>query len=135
MFGQNPPDYAAKTHKKCMEIQKEVAALLKPGNIPGEIYNSVIEKLDADFLAGFMGVGNERVKFLGHGVGLQIDEYPVIANKFDEPLIENMAIAIEPKRSIADFGIVGVEDTYIVTENGGRCITGGEKEILVVKMR
>ena len=132
MFGQNPPDYAAKAHKKCMEIQGETAALLKPGNILGEIYNSVTSKLDDDFSAGFMGLGNERVKFLGHGVGLQIDEYPVIANRFDEPLLENMTIAIEPKRSIENFGIVGVEDTYIVTKNGGKCITGGEKEIIVV---
>ena len=132
IFGQNPPDFAEKTHKKCMEIQKETAALLKPGNIPGEIYNSVTSKLDAEFLSGFMGVGNERVKFLGHGVGLQIDEYPVIANKFDEPLAENMTVAIEPKRSIENFGIVGVEDTYIVTKDGGKCITGGEKDIIVV---
>ena len=132
MFKQNPPDYAVNFHKKCMEIQKETAELLKPGNIPSEIYNKITSKLDADFLSGFMGVGNERVKFLGHGVGLQVDEYPVIANKFDDPLIENMTVAVEPKRSIENFGIVGVEDTYIVTKNGGRCITGGEKEIIVV---
>ena len=132
MFKKNPPDYAAEMHKKCMNIQKETAALLKPYNIPSEIYNSITSKLDEDFLSGFMGTGNGRVKFLGHGVGLQIDEYPVIANKFDEVLRENMVIAVEPKRSIENFGIVGVEDTYIVTKNGGECITGGEKEIIVV---
>jgi len=92
IFKQNPPDYAAVMHKKCMEIQKETAALLKPGNIPSEIYNSVTLKLDSEFLSRFMGVGNERVKFLGHGVGLQVDEYPVIANRFDESLIESMTI-------------------------------------------
>jgi Xaa-Pro aminopeptidase len=132
MFGQNPPDEAADMHKKCREIQKEAAALLKPGNIPSEIYNLSVSKLDEKFLSGFMGTGSERVKFLGHGVGLQIDEYPVIAGKFDEPLLENMTIALEPKRSIENFGIVGVEDTYIVTKEGGRCITGGEREIIVV---
>jgi Xaa-Pro aminopeptidase len=135
MFGQNPPDYAVKLHKKCMEIQKEAAASLKPGNIPSEIYNSIISGLkesDEEFLSAFMGGGNERVKFLGHGVGLQVDEYPVIANRFDEPLLENMTIAIEPKCSVKNFGIVGVEDTYTVTKNGGRCLTGGEKEIIVV---
>jgi len=132
MFGQNPPDHAAAAHKKCMEIQKGAAALLRPGNIPSEIYNSATSKLDAGFLSGFMGIGGGRVKFLGHGVGLQIDEYPVIADKFNEPLSENMTVAIEPKRSIENFGIVGVEDTYVVTKSGGRCITGGEKEIIVV---
>ncbi|MCL2775241.1 MAG: Xaa-Pro peptidase family protein [Oscillospiraceae bacterium] len=132
MFGANPPDEAVQYHTKCRQIQKETAELLKPGNIPSEIYNTVTSKLDAEFLSGFMGMGEERVKFLGHGVGLQIDEYPVIANKFDEPLCENMAIAVEPKRSIAGVGMVGVEDTYIVTKDGGKCITSGEKDIWVV---
>jgi len=132
MFGANPTDEAVKYHAKCRQIQKETAELLKPGNIPSEIYNTVISKLDGDFLSGFMGIGEERVKFLGHGVGLYIDEYPVIANKFDEPLCENMTIAVEPKCSVAGVGTVGVEDTYIVTKNGGRCITGGEKDIIVV---
>ncbi|MDR1699958.1 MAG: M24 family metallopeptidase, partial [Lachnoclostridium sp.] len=71
-------------------------------------------------------------RFLGHGVGLQIDEYPVIANRFDEPFIENMVIAVEPKCGIPGFGTVGVEDTYIVTQNGGKCITGGEKDIMII---
>ena len=132
MFRQNPPEYAVAARKKCMAIQKAAAALLKPGNIPGEIYKSVIGGLEPEFLSGFMGVGSERVKFLGHGVGLQIDEYPVIADKFNEPLAENMTLAIEPKRSIENFGIVGVEDTYVITKDGGRCLTRGEKEIIVV---
>jgi Xaa-Pro aminopeptidase len=132
MFGATPPDEAVKYHKECMRIQKKTAELLKPGNIPSEIYSAVTAGLDAGFLAGFMGAGETKVKFLGHGVGLQIDEYPVIANRFDEPLIENMTIAVEPKRSIKNFGMVGVEDTYVVTKDGGRCITGGEKEIIIV---
>lgn len=132
MFGANPPAEAARYHRKCMKIQKEAAGKLKPGAIPSEIYVSATAGLDKEFLNGFMGAGNDRVKFLGHGIGLQIDEYPVIAEKFDEPLTENMAIALEPKRSIPGFGIVGVEDTYIVSPEGGKCITGGEKDIIVI---
>ena len=131
-FGQPPPDFAAAMHKKCMQIQKEAAGLLVPGNIPEDIYNSVTAKLDPEFLSGFMGAGDGRVKFLGHGVGLFIDEYPVIADKFGEPLKENMTVAIEPKRAVENYGIVGVEDTYVISKNGGRCITGGEKEIIEI---
>ncbi len=46
--------------------------------------------------------------------------------------MENMAFALEPKKGIADFGMVGVEDTFIVTPQGGRCITGGGRDIIVV---
>ncbi len=132
MFGANPPEEAVLYHRKCMEIQKKAAGLLKPGNIPGEIYNTSVSGLDDVFLSGFMGSGNDRVKFIGHGIGLQVDEYPVIAQKFNEPLVENTVISLEPKRSIIGFGTVGVEDTYIVTPDGGKCITGGEKDIIVI---
>ena len=80
-----------------------------------------------------MGVDNKhRVKFLGHGVGLDIDEFPVIAQGFDEPLEENMVIALEPKKAIEGVGMVGVEETFIVTPRGGQCITGGGREIIGV---
>ncbi|MDD2393822.1 MAG: M24 family metallopeptidase, partial [Eubacteriales bacterium] len=65
----------------------------------------------------------------GHGVGLHIDEYPVIAGGFREPLQEGMTIALEPKKGIEGFGMVGVEDTYVVTPEGGRCLTGGGRNI------
>ncbi len=132
MFGAHPPEEAALSHKKCMQIQKETASQLKPGNIPSEIYRLATAGLDDDFLNGFMGMGNSSVKFLGHGIGLQIDEYPVIANGFNEPLVKNMTLAVEPKRGIPGIGTVGVEDTYIVTEEGGKCITGGERDIMVI---
>ena len=45
-----------------------------------------------------MGYGRHTVKFLGHGIGLWIDEIPVIAKGFDEPLQEGMVFAIEPKK-------------------------------------
>jgi len=132
MFGATPPDELIKIHKECIDIQQKTAALLKPGNIPSEIYNTVMSDLKPEFLENFMGASNSRVKFLGHGVGLQIDEFPVIANGFDDPLAENMTLAIEPKKSMQGVGILGVEDTYIVTKTGGECITNGEKEIWIV---
>jgi Xaa-Pro aminopeptidase len=91
-----------------------------------------MDKLDDDFKQNFMGFGKRQVKFLGHGVGLHIDEMPVIANGFNEPLEENMVLALEPKKGISGVGMVGVEDTYVVTPEGGRCITGGGSDIIVL---
>lgn len=132
MFGATPPDDLIKIQKECLHIQQKTAALLKPGNVPSEIYNSVMRDLNPAFLENFMGASDGGVKFLGHGIGLQIDEFPVIANGFDDPLEENMTLAIEPKKGIQGVGTLGVEDTYIVTNSGGECITNGEKEIWVV---
>lgn len=132
LFGGQPDAEMLKAHRTCMEIQKRLAELLRPGSIPSEIYNSMMGGLDDDFLQNFMGFGKRQVKFLGHGVGLHIDEMPVIANGFNSPLSENMVLALEPKKGLAGRGMVGVEDTYIVTPEGGRCITGGGCDIIVV---
>lgn len=132
MFGAQPSEEINKAHRLCMEVQKRTAELLRPGNIPSRIYEEVTSKLDEKALENFMGFGNRRVKFLGHGIGLHIDEYPAIANGFNSPLEENMVLALEPKKGIVGVGMVGVEDTYIVTPDGGLCITGGEKDIVVV---
>ena len=132
VFHGRPTDEMIKTHRACIGIQKRLSELLLPGAIPSEIYNTAMGGLDKEFLQNFMGFSNRRVKFLGHGVGLVIDEPPVIAKGFDQPLAENMAIALEPKKGIAGVGMVGVEDTYIVTKDGGRCITGGGRDIIEV---
>lgn len=74
----------------------------------------------------------DQAKFLGHGVGLHIDEMPVIAGGFNIPLKKNMVISLEPKCAIENIGTVGVEETFVIGENGAYCITGGASEILVV---
>ncbi|MCL2339429.1 MAG: Xaa-Pro peptidase family protein, partial [Actinomycetia bacterium] len=133
MLGSQPSDETMAWHRQCRAVQRQTAQLLRPGNIPAEIYAQVMAGLSADFLENFMGYGNRRVKFLGHGVGLQVDEYPVISAGFEQPLEESMVLAIEPKRGVTGVGMVGVEDTYLVTAAGGQCLTGGEQDIQVIR--
>jgi Xaa-Pro aminopeptidase len=126
------PASAVKIHNQCVDIQNATAALLKPGAIPEQIYAEIIAGLDEEFLAGFMGYGKRQTSFLGHGIGLYIDEYPVLAKGFTEPLQENMVLAIEPKKGISGIGLVGTENTFVVSATGGRCITGNHPGLLHV---
>ncbi len=132
MFGPPLPQYVIDIHNKCVEIQNEAAAMLIPGAIPSEIYNSIMSNLDEEFLQNFMGFGSRKVKFLGHGVGLLIDETPVIAEGFDEPMQERMVFALEPKKGIEKIGMVGIENTFIVTAKGGECITGDNPGLIPI---
>lgn len=91
-----------------------------------------MNSLDADFLENFMGFKDRRVKFLGHGIGLLIDELPVIARGFDLPLQEGMVFAVEPKKGIENIGMVGIENTFIVTLRGGESITGESSGLIPV---
>ena len=133
VFGKQLPDEAIEIHLKCVEIQNNIAALLKPGAIPSVIYNEILGGLSPEFIQNFMGFGSRKVKFLGHGIGLTIDEMPVIANGFDEPIQEGMVFAIEPKKGIAGIGMVGIENTFIVSSEGGINITGGHPGLLLVE--
>ncbi|SDN69911.1 Xaa-Pro aminopeptidase [Desulfonauticus submarinus] len=113
--------------KCCEEIQEQAREMLKPGVLPEEIYVKAVEfAKKKGFEQGFMGLKEDKVNFLGHGIGLFIDEYPPLAKKIKDPLEENMVIALEPKIGLPSIGMVGVENTFLVTSNGGECITGKE---------
>ncbi len=126
------PDIAYDYHKKCVEIQNKTAELMKPGETVSSVYEKVTKMIDDDFNKDFMGFGPNKVKFLGHGIGLVIDEYPAIAKGFDEEIRENMVFAIEPKKGIEDFGMVGIENTFLITDKGGVSLTGDKDEIIKV---
>lgn len=132
VYGRALPDEAAAVHRKCVEIQDMTIPLLKPGAVPSQIYETVMASLEPAFLENFMGYGNRNVQFLGHGIGLEIAENPVIARGFDDLLEEGMAIAIEPKKGIKGIGMVGIENTFIVTPGGGRSITGHHPGLIPV---
>ncbi len=118
------PNATLEVFDKCVLIQNQMAAMLKPGVSPSEIYHAIIDNLDEEFLSNFMGYNGRHVNFLGHSIGLVIDELPVIADGFNEPIKEGMVFAFEPKVGIKGFGMVGTENTYIVTQSGRERITG-----------
>jgi Xaa-Pro aminopeptidase len=132
VFGSSLSDHAIDAHRRCVDIQNEIALRLKPGAVSSVIYEEIMASLSPGFRENFMGFGSRQAKFLGHGIGLTIDEYPVIAKGFDEPIVENMVFALEPKKGIPGIGMVGIENTFIVTPDGGECITGTNPGLLRV---
>ena len=78
-----------------------------------------------------MGFGKDRVKFLGHGVGLEMDELPIFAKGFDTPLLPGMTFALEPK-FVFEHGAVGIENTFVLRENGAEKLNKFSEEIIYV---
>jgi len=118
---------------RCVAVQDAAAALLRPGVLASAVYERTVGVLEEGFGDHFMGYGGQGVRFLGHGIGLQIDELPVLAKGFDVPLEANMTIALEPKKGLPGIGMVGIEDTFVVTSDGGRSLTGGLAGLRVVE--
>lgn len=130
---ENMPVNAVKAHTFCIVLQNQISELLRPGTLPSEIWSHCLDKVErSGWSDGFMGYGQNKVFFVGHGIGLAIDEYPALAKGFDLPLEEGMTLAIEPKIGIPGFGMVGVENTFEVTTKGGKSLTGEEFDIITI---
>jgi Xaa-Pro aminopeptidase len=125
-----PPAEAREAHRFCLEVQREIVSRVKPGAVPSAIFEEVQAVVeDSPWADRFMGWGENRVSFLGHGVGLDLDELPILARRFDDPLVPGHVLAIEPKIFLGETGGVGVENTWVVTDDGCRNVTDGPEEI------
>lgn len=117
-----------------LEIQEALRQALKPGVICEDLYLKAVEMAGQAGLGEyFMGMPGEQARFVGHGVGLELDEYPILARGFKTPLQERQVIAIEPKFVIPGKGAIGIENTFVVTASGGGKLTDIPDEI--VKLR
>lgn len=105
-------------------IQEAVRQAMTPGAVAEELYLMAAEMAEnSGFGSGFMGMPGEQSKFVGHGVGLELDEFPVLAKGFRMPLQAGHVIAVEPKFIIPGKGAIGIENTFVVTEDGGEKLT------------
>jgi Xaa-Pro aminopeptidase len=113
------PEELLNGHKAMLEIQETVKNRACPGVTGEEIYQLMIAAArDNGYGDWFMGVGDRRIRFTGHGIGLELDEFPFIAQGQKLKLERNMVIALEPKLIIPGKGVVGIENTHVVTEGG-----------------
>ncbi|HYQ92498.1 MAG TPA: Xaa-Pro peptidase family protein [Candidatus Competibacteraceae bacterium] len=127
------PDKLVRAHQVMLEIQAAIAATAKPGVTGAEIYQLALRLAQRHGYADhFMGADKERVTFVGHGVGIELDEFPFLAKGQDMPLEAGMTIAVEPKVSFATLGTVGIENTFVVTARGAKQLTRGSDDIYVV---
>jgi Xaa-Pro aminopeptidase len=97
-----------------------IKAFAKPGVTAGAVYNLACTKAEEfGYADHFMGAaGKERIRFVGHGIGLEVDEFPFLAMGQKLVLQAGMIIALEPKVIFPRKGVVGIENTHVVTEDG-----------------
>lgn len=115
-------------------IMRATERQLKPGTIAESLYFLALEIAKEQGLAShFMGYGQDQVTFLGHGIGLEVDELPVLARGFKCPLMPGMVIAIEPKFTFPGRGVVGIENTYLITEDGFEQLTISREGVIQVR--
>ena len=124
------PEQAYAAHQTCLEGQEAVAAMAKPGTVCEDMYNKAVEIVTkAGFADYFMGV-EQKAKFIGHGIGLEINEMPVLAPRMKQELEPGMVFALEPKIVLPGIGPVGIENSWVVTTDGLEKLTLCKEEIV-----
>jgi Xaa-Pro dipeptidase len=127
------PQELLQAYSLAKEIKDFMEQWVRPMRRCSRLYNKVIELAQRrGYQDYFMGYKGHQVAFVGHGIGLEIDEYPVIAPSFHEEFEENMVFAFEPKLVFPDVGAVGVEDDYLVTEVGVERLTAYDDQVLII---
>lgn len=123
-------DDLKKGYQFCLDIMNWFEDNAKLGINVFNIYKQILAKVkNAGYENIFMGIGKERVNFIGHGVGLELDEYPFIAKGMDYPLEKHMVFAFEPKL-VFEQGAVGLENTYLVKNDGIESLTRFTEELV-----
>ena len=121
---------ALKAHQCSIDIHHALCDMMRPGTPAKALWEKAEEiVVNADLKPYYMG-HRQHAGFIGHGVGIEINELPVIAPRSRDIIQENNVIALEPKFVIPKVGAVGIENTYIVHSDHVECITLAPEEII-----
>jgi Xaa-Pro aminopeptidase len=126
------PDIALKTHQLSIDIVRAIEQSSRVGTPCANLYLMAEEMVKEKGMQRYFMGTRQQAKFIGHGVGLEINEPPVLTPRSREILESGMAIALEPKFVLPGIGPVGIENSYIVHENGLEKITLCEETLIVL---
>ncbi|GHU70970.1 peptidase M24 [Bacteroidia bacterium] len=126
----NLPEEAIRAHQTSIEMHEWFRNNVKAGFACSEIYRQSIRMAEATGFSGnFMGI-KQQAKFVGHGVGIEINELPVLTERSKETLQAGMVFAYEPKFVLPKVGALGIENTYLVTNEGLENLTDFPENII-----
>lgn len=127
-------DTAVRAHQLSREIQQAIEQIARPGTPAKELYDLAAHMADeAGYKDFFMG-HRQQAGFVGHGIGIEINEAPVLAPRSRDVLAEGMVFALEPKFVIPGTGAVGVENTFVVHATGLEKLTLCDESLLSLSM-
>jgi len=123
---------AAAAHAFSLSVMRAIEHTARPGVLCSDLYHLAWDMAEsAGYADCFMGTV-QQAKFIGHGIGLQVNELPVLTKSDATPLQSGMIIAIEPKLICPGVGPVGAENTYLVTEGGTERLTLCNEDIAIL---
>jgi len=128
-----PPGLFLSGYQALLEIKRDMERSAAPGTSGRGMYRRAVELARARGVEDyFMGYGEGKVPFVGHGIGLEIDELPLLGMGMNTRLEEGMVFAFEPKLVFPEKGVMGVEDLYLVRSDGVERLTLSGDELIIL---
>jgi len=121
-------------YEDMLKVQERMMELAPERPTWGAIYDECLAlAVKLGYADSFMGNRGAQVSFIGHGLGIEIDEYPFIARGFnDQRLEEGMVFAFEPKVVFPGEGAVGIENTFYLTQSGLKQLTHSDQRLVII---
>lgn len=117
-----------------IEIFYEIFEHIKPGNSVSDLFDIAVKKAQSlGYSQQFLGPEGYKVTFIGHGIGMELVEYPIIAAGKQDLLLPGMTLAVEPKMVFENRFAAGIESVVEVTDNGCRMISQIPNDIFIVR--
>lgn len=126
-------DLAYKAHQVSISIHEKATSEFTTDFPCAELYNMALDIVRKEGLENYFMGTKQQAKFIGHGLGLEINEPPVLTPRSKALLVENTVFALEPKFVLPGVGAVGIENTYLVTKSGLEKLTVLEEQIVELK--
>jgi Xaa-Pro dipeptidase len=127
------PDIFIGAYEACREIHYRVLDKALEGVASKDLFEYSKKLADrmgyGDY---YLGYGHHKVRFLGHGIGVELAELPFIAASQDYPIEEGSVFAIEPKMVFPKKGSCGIENTVIIGKGTYRVLTDTDEQIVIV---
>lgn len=129
-----PPALMRRAYDNMLEIQEVMINAVEVGMSWGALYDMCIKRaFDMGYQDNFMGSRGSQVSFIGHGLGVEIDEYPFIARGFSKMTMETgMVFAFEPKVVFPGEGAIGIENTFYLSNVGLKRLTHSSDELVIL---
>jgi Xaa-Pro aminopeptidase len=126
------PDQPMKACEAAIKIHQDALETIQPGLTAHELYTRCVEvAAGLGYQDNFLGIPGHQVSFVGHGIGLELVEPPLIAHGKRTVLKPGMTFALEPKIVFENRFIAGIESVFLVTESGARRISQVPPEIFI----
>lgn len=132
VMGTLPPD-AEQAGQAAIDILYHVQERMKPGVTAGEVFASAVNRAEQLGLGDpFLGLPGLKSRFIGHGVGLELVETPILSKDSPQELMPGMVFAVEPKFIFKDRFAAGIESVILVTDTGARFLSVTENRMFVL---